>query len=487
MAYQDLREYLKKLDDEGQLKRIKAAVDPNLEITEILNRLIGHAGPAVIFEDVKGHDMPVVANMFGTVERVALGLGTDIQGLDEIGNFLAEVARPKPPAGIVEALKALPHYKKLLSVSPKKVSKAICQEVVVREKDVDLGKLPILKCWPDDAGKLITWPLIVTKGPNNEPFNVGIYRMQVLSKNTTVMRWLAHRGGAMHWQKWQKTGKPMPVAVAIGNEPAMIVAAATPIPDDLSEFDFAGLLRKKSVELAKCVTSDLMVPATSEIVLEGEIIPGDVAKEGPFADHTGFYNDEELHPVFHVKCITHRKNPYYLTTVTGRPPREDAILALALNRMVLPLLKQSFTEVVDFALPMEAVSYRIGVVSIEKQYAGQAKQLIMGLYGYLKQFLGLKYIIVVDSDINVQDWSDVIWALATRVDPARDTFIVDEAPIDTLDFAAKRPGIGSKMGIDATSKAPPEVTNKWPDKVSMDPKIVAQVNMRLRELGLDDV
>ena len=486
MGYQDLREFLKKLDNSGQLKRIKASVDANLEITEILSRLIVEGGPAVIFEDVKGHDMPIVANLFGTVERVALGLGTDVNGLDEIGNFLADVARPKPPAGIVEALKALPHYKKLLSVNPKKVSAAACQEVILKEKEVDLNKLPILKCWPNDAGKLITWPLVITKGPDNEPFNVGIYRMQVLSKNTTVMRWLSHRGGAMHWHKWQKTGKPMPVAVAIGNEPAMIIAAATPIPDDLSEFDFAGLLRKKSVELVKCVTSDLMVPASSEIVLEGEIVPGDVAKEGPFADHTGFYNDEELHPVFHVKCITRRKDAYYLTTVTGRPPREDAILALALNRMVLPLLKQSFSEVVDFALPMEAVSYRIAVVSIEKQYPGQAKQLIMGLYGYLKQFLGLKYIIVVDSDVDVQNWGDVIWSLATRVDPARDTFIVDEAPIDTLDFAADRPGIGSKMGIDATSKAPPEVNNKWPDKVRMDPDIIAQVDKRLNELGLSD-
>jgi 4-hydroxy-3-polyprenylbenzoate decarboxylase len=476
MAYEDLSEFLKKLEDANQLIRIKAPVDPNLEITEILNRLLANDGPAVIFENVIGYNMPVVANLFGSLKRVTMGLSTDLEGLDKIGEFLAQASRPKPPQGIAEAIKQIPHYRKLLSINPKTVSSAPCQEVVIEGEDVDLGKFPILYCWPGDAGPLITWPLVVTNPPEKGPANVGVYRMQVINKNQTIIRWLDHRGGAIHYKKFKKLGKPMPVSVAIGNEPSMLIAATTPVPDDLSEYDFAGLIREKPVKLVKCKTNDLLVPATSEIVLEGEVYPDELATEGPFADHTGYYNSAEQYPVFHIKCITHKRNPLYLATVTGRPPREDA---------VLPLLRQAFSEIVDFSLPMEAVSYRMAVVSIKKNFPGQAKQIIMGLFGYFKQFMGLKYIIAVDPDIDVNNWPDIIWALATRVDPDRDSFIIKEAPIDELDFASLRPGIGSKMGIDATTKAAPEVQTQWLDKITMDPKIVEQVNNRLKELGLD--
>lgn len=487
MPFEDLRDFIKKLEDNNELLRIKAPVDANLEITEILNRLLANKGPAVIFENVKESEIQVVANLFGSLERVAMGLDTTISGLDEIGQFLAELNRPTPPEGITAAIKQIPHYYKVLSTKPKTVSKAPCQEVVLKDDDVDLMKFPVLKCWPDDAAPLITWPLVITNPPDKGPTNVGVYRMQLLNKNQTIIRWLEHRGGAIHYKKHKKLGKPMPVSVAIGNDPAMLIAATTPVPNDISEFNFAGMLRKKPLSLVKCKTNNLMVPATSEIVLEGEVYPDDLAQEGPFADHTGYYNLEEQHPVFHIKCITHRQDPLYLATVTGRPPREDAILALGLNRIFLPLLKQAFSEVVDFALPMEAVSYRMAIVSIDKHFPGQAKQIIMGLFGYLKQFMGLKYIIVVDPDIDVNNWSEVVWALATRVDPARDTMIINEAPIDTLDFASIRPGIGSKMGIDATLKSPPEVQNKWADKITMDPKIVEQVTERLKELGLEEL
>lgn len=485
MAYYDLREFLKDLEKRNQLVRVQAPVDINLEITEILNRLLRQSGPTVIFENVRGYDIPVVANLFGTVERVALGLGTDESGLIKIGEMLASLQRPKPPQGILGAIKEIPRYKQLLAVNPKTVSTGACQEVILTGEQINLLKFPILKCWPEDGGQLITWPLVITQGPNGGAINVGVYRMQVLSEGKTTVRWLRHRGGAQHHREWQATGQPMPVAVTIGNEPAMIVAATTPLPENLSEFDFAGLLRKKAVELVQCKTINLKVPASSEIVLEGEIYPDDLAPEGPFGDHTGYYNPPEPFPVFHIKCITHRRNHFYLTTVTGRPPREDAALALALNRIFLPLLRQAFPEVVDFALPMEAVSYRIAIVSIKKQYPGHAKQIMMGLWGYLKQFLCLKYIIVVDPDIDVNDWEDVIWALATRVDPARDSTMIKDTSIDYLDFASARPELGSKMGIDATMKSPPEVDRPWSKKIVMDPEIVRRVEERWQELGLE--
>ncbi|MBI4744758.1 MAG: UbiD family decarboxylase, partial [Actinobacteria bacterium] len=466
--------------------RVKAPVDSNLEITEVLNRLLKNNGPAVIFENVKGYNIPVVANLFGTVKRVAMGLGTDEAGLTEVGEFLGTLDRPEPPDGIIDAIKKIPFYKQMLGLSPKVLKNAPCQEVVLTGEDVDLNKFPVLRCWPDDAGPLITWPLVVTKDPESGIFNVGVYRIQVLSKNTAIMRWLKHRGGAHHQRKWASLGhQSMDAAVAIGNDPAMIISATTPVPEQLDEFLFAGVLRKKSVNVVKCKTVDLQVPATSEIVLEGEVIFNETAVEGPFGDHTGYYNAAEPFNVFKIKCITHRANPLYLTTVTGRPPREDAILALGINKIFIPLLKKSFPEIVDFSLPMEAVSYRIAVVSIKKEYPGHAKRIMMGIWGFLKQFLYVKYIIVVDDDIDVNSWDDVIWALATRVDPARDSTIIEDTPIDYLDFASPKAELGSKMGIDATIKYPPEADREWGKKIEMDSDIVEQVDKRWKEFGLD--
>lgn len=484
MSFHDLRDFITFLEKQNLLVRISAEVDPKLEITEILNRILAENGPAVIFENVKGSKIPVVANLFGTAERIAMALDTTPDGLTEIGEFLASIKQPKLPDGFVEVMKKIPFYKHLYSMSPKTVRLGACQEVVLEGDDVDLTKFPVLHCWPEDVAPLITWPLVVTKGVNGEPFNVGVYRMQVLDKSRTIMRWLAHRGGAQHCSEWMQLNKPMPVAVVIGADPGTILAAATPVPEGISEFHFAGLYRKKSLELVQCKTIDLKVPAWAEIVLEGEVFPQDFAPEGPYGDHTGYYNPAEAFPVFRVKCITHRKDPLYLTTVTGRPPREDAAIAVALNKIFVPLLKQTFPEVVDFTLPMEAVSYRMAIVSIKKAYPGHAKRIMMGLWGFLKQFLYVKYIIVVDSDIDVHNWSDVIWAIATRADPSRDMTIINDTPIDYLDFASPKDSLGGKMGIDATNKIGAETTREWGTRIEMSNDVVAQVKRRWHEFGL---
>jgi 4-hydroxy-3-polyprenylbenzoate decarboxylase len=484
MSYHDLRDFIAQLERRNLLIRIKAEVDPNLEITEILSRIVAANGPAVIFENVKGSAIPIVSNLFGTIERVSIALDTTPDGLTDIGEFLASIKQPKPPNGFLEVMKKIPFYKHLYSMAPKTVRYGECQEVVLEGDDVDLSKFPILHCWPGDVAPLITWPLVITKGVDGEPFNVGVYRMQVLDKNRTVMRWLAHRGGAQHYREWMKLNKPMPVAVVIGADPGTILAAASPVPDGISEFHFAGLYRKKSLELVQCKTIDLKVPASSEIVLEGEIYPGDFAPEGPYGDHTGYYNPAEPFPVFKVRCITHRKNPLYLTTVTGRPPREDAVIAAALNKIFVPLLKQTFPEVVDFILPMEAVSYRMAIVSIKKAYPGHAKRIMMGLWGFLKQFLYVKYIIVVDSDIDVNNWGDVIWAISTRADPSRDITIINDTPIDYLDFASPKDSLGGKMGIDATNKIGAETTREWGARLEMSNDVVDQVTKRWGEFGL---
>ncbi len=485
MTFNDLREFLSFLENKDLLKRVRVEVDPHLEMAEIMDRLVKRGGPAVIFEKVKGHDIPVVANLFGTRERVAMGLGIEEEEFLKIGEFIAYLQRPQPPEGIWDALKKIPFFGKMLTLGPKTVKSAPCQEVVHEGPDVDLSKLPIIKCWPKDAAPLITWPLVVTQAPHGGPFNVGVYRMQYLDSKRTIMRWLKHRGGAGHKRLWEKEGRPMPVAVAIGCEPATIIAAVTPVPEDVGEFHFAGILRKKAVELVRCRTVPLMVPATAEIVLEGEIRHDQTAPEGPFGDHTGYYNAREQFPVFHVKAVTHRRNPLYLTTITGRPPKEDAVIGTALNSIYLPSLRLQFPEVVDFALPMEAVSYRIAVISIKKQYPGHARRLMMGIWGVLKQFLYVKYVIVVDDDIDVHNWSDVIWALATRVDPARDTVIIERTPIDYLDFSSPEEELGSKMGIDATVKRPPEVKRPWGEKMEMDPEIVELVTKRWKDYGVD--
>lgn len=487
MAYADLRGFIRFLEDKGLLVRVKAEVDPHLEITEITNRLLAKGGPAVLFERVKGSTLPLLINLYGTIERVALGLETDEAGLVEIGDFLAFLQHPEPPKGFIDAVKHLPFYGRILHLSPKKVTRAPCQEVVHQGDEVDLDRIPLLHCWPEDAAPQITWSLTITRPPDGVEgkYNVGIYRMQKVDRNTTLMRWLKHRGGARHWRQWMALDRPMPVAVAIGCEPATTIAAVTPVPDQIGEFHFAGLLRRKPVELVRCKTIDLEVPASSEIILEGEILPGETADEGPHGDHTGFYNSVESFPIFHIRCITHRSDPIYLTTTTGRPPREDAAIGLALNRVFLPLLRQQFPEIVDFHLPMEAVSYRIAVIAMKKEYPGHAKRVMMGFWGFLKQFLYVKYIIAVDADLNVRSWDDVIWAVATQVDPGRDTFVIENTPIDYLDFASPVSGLGSKMGIDATTKIPPETTREWGKRIVMSSEIIDRVDRRWTEYGID--
>jgi len=485
MPYNDLRDFINSLEKKGELVRIKTEVSPYLEITEILERLLLMKGPAVLFENVKGFNFPVVANLYGTIERVALGLESDEEGLEEIGTFLAYLQHPEPPKGLIEAIKKLPFFAKIMSLTPKTVNRAPCQEVIIQGDDVDLSRFPIMTCWPGDVAPLITWPLVITQSPSGGPYNVGVYRMQVIGKNKTIMRWLKTRGGAQHYREWMEGNTAMPVSVAIGCEPATTIAAVTPVPERVGEFHFAGLLRKEAIELVQCMTNSLMVPATSEIVLEGEILPGEEAQEGPFADHTGYYNAEEHFPVFRVKCITHRSNPLYLSTITGRPPKEDAIIALALTKIFLPLLRNQFPEIMDFHLPMEAVSYRIAVVSIKKEFPGHAKRVMMGLWGFLKQFLYVKYIIVVDDDIDVHKWDDVIWALSTRVDPGRDTTIIENTPFDYLDFSTPLPELGAKMGIDATMKSPPEVNRAWGKKVEMANEIKELVDKKWPSLNLE--
>jgi len=485
MTFNDLREFLNHLEAKNLLKRVKVQVDANLEIAGIMDRLVKKGGPAVIFENVKGYNIPVVANLFGTQERVAIGLGITEDEFIEIGKWLAYLQRPKPPEGLWEAIKSIPTFGKMLNLGPKTVRSGPCHDVVLQGGDVDLSKFPIIKCWPEDAAPLITWPLVITQTPDASQTNVGVYRMQYLDRKRAIMRWLKHRGGAHHQRLWQEQGKPMPVAVAIGCEPATIIAAVTPVPEDVSEFHFAGILRKKAIDLVECKTVPLKVPATAEIVLEGEIYHDDTAMEGPFGDHTGYYNAAEPFPVFHIKCITHRKDPLYLTTITGRPPKEDAVIGMALNKMFLPSLQLQFPEVQDFSLPMEAVSYRIAVVSIKKQFPGHARRIMMGIWGMLKQFMYVKYIIVVDEDINVHDWNDVVWAISTRVDPARDTMIIEETPIDYLDFSSPVAELGSKMGIDATMKKSPEVSREWGKKVEMDKMIESLIDKRWGEYGIE--
>ncbi|HIE65287.1 MAG: UbiD family decarboxylase [Nitrospira sp.] len=487
MPYQDLRQFIQHLEGIGQLVRIKKEVDTKLEITEIYNRVIKKEGPALLFENVKGHRMPVLINLYGTIERVALGLNTDEAGLFEVGEFLAFLQHPEPPKGFIDAVKHLPFYARILHLSPKSIRRAPCQEVVLKGDQIDLDQFPILHCWPDDAAPQITWPLVVTRSPseNDTKYNIGIYRMQQIDKKSTIMRWLEHRGGAKHWREWMAQGKSMPVAVALGCDPAMTIGAVTPVPEQIGEYHFAGLLRKKPIDLVRCLTVDLEVPATSEIIIEGEIHPGEMAAEGPHGDHTGFYNAVESFPIFRIKCITHRRDPIYLTTTTGRPPREDAVVGLALNKIFMPLLKQHFPEIGDFHLPMEACSYRIAVISMKKEFPGHAKRIIMGIWGFLKQFLYVKYIIIVDLDINIRKWEDVVWAISTQVDPARDTFIIENTPIDYLDFASPEPGLGSKMGIDATTKIYPETKREWGKLINMDVDVVQKIDQIWDELGID--
>jgi len=485
--YNDLRDFITLLEQRGELKRISIEVDPHLEMTEICDRTLRAGGPALLFENPKGSDIPVLGNLFGTPERVALGMGEEsVTELREIGKLLAMLKEPDPPKGMKDAWDKLPIFKQVLNMAPKVVNSANCQQVVIEGDDVDLTKLPVQTCWPGDAGPLISWGLVITKGPHKDRQNIGIYRQQVIGKNRVIMRWLAHRGGALDFAEWQKAhpGEAFPITVALGADPATILAAVTPVPDSLSEYAFAGLLRGRKTELVKCIGSDLQVPASAEFVLEGHIHPDDMANEGPFGDHTGYYNEVERFPVFTIDRITHRKDPIYHSTYTGRPPDEPAILGVALNEVFVPILQKQFPEIVDFYLPPEGCSYRMACVSMKKQYAGHAKRVMFGVWSFLRQFMYTKFIIVTDDDVNVRDWNDVIWAMTTRMDPGRDTTIVDNTPIDYLDFASPVSGLGSKMGFDATNKWPGETDREWGTAISMDENVKKRVDALWSELNI---
>ncbi|MFI0399414.1 MAG: 4-hydroxy-3-polyprenylbenzoate decarboxylase [Thiolinea sp.] len=487
MKYQDLRDFIQQLEKMGELKRIKTEVDPHLEMTEIADRVLRAGGPALLFENPKGHSIPVLANLFGTPRRVALGMGEEsTEALRGVGTLLAALKQPEPPKGLKDAWNALPVFKKVLDMAPKVVSRPACQEVVLKGEQVDLSKLPIQHCWPGDVAPLITWGLVITKGPEKKRQNLGIYRQQVLGKNKVIMRWLSHRGGALDLLDWQRKhpSEPFPVAVALGADPATILGAVTPVPDTLSEYAFAGLLRGSRTELAKALLSALQVPASAEFVLEGFIYPNDYAPEGPYGDHTGYYNEVDSFPVFTIERITHRKNPIYHSTYTGRPPDEPAILGVALNEVFVPILQKQFPEIVDFYLPPEGCSYRMAVVSIKKQYAGHAKRVMMGVWSFLRQFMYTKFIIVVDDDINTRNWQDVIWAMTTRMDPSRDTVLIENTPIDYLDFASPVSGLGSKMGLDATNKWKGETNREWGTPIVMDQAVKDKVDIIWQELGL---
>jgi 4-hydroxy-3-polyprenylbenzoate decarboxylase len=488
MKYRDLREFISLLEARGELKRVQAPVDPCLEMTEICDRTLRSAGPALLFENPTGYKVPVLANLFGTPHRVALGMGEEsVAALAEVGRLLAYLKEPDPPRGMKDAWRALPIYKKVLDMAPKTVRSAPCQECVIGADDVDLSLLPIQTCWPDDAGPLITWPLVVTKGPNKERINLGIYRQQVIGRNRVIMRWLSHRGGALDFKEWQSAhpGRRFPVSVALGADPATILAAVTPVPDSLSELAFAGLLRGTRTELVSCLSNDLPVPASAEYVLEGYIEPGDDAAEGPFGDHTGYYNEVERFPVMTIERITHRRDPIYHSTYTGRPPDEPAVLGVALNEVFVPLLQKQFPEITDFYLPPEGCSYRMAVVTMKKQYPGHAKRVMMGVWSFLRQ-LYTKFVIVTDDDVNARDWKDVVWAMTTRMDPARDTVIIENTPIDYLDFASPVAGLGSKIGFDATNKLAGESDRNWGRPIAMSEEIRTRVDAMWSALGIDD-
>ena len=474
MKYADLRDFLAQLENRGLLKNIDYPVSPNLEMTVVSDRVLRAGGPALLFNNPRGHTIPVLTNLFGTVERVALGMGEEsIQSLRAVGQLLSALKEPEPPASFKDAFNKIPLLKQAFNMAPKYVSSALCQTNVYEGDDVDLYKLPIQTCWPEDAGPLITWGLVTTKGPTQTRENLGVYRQQVISKNQVIMRWLSHRGGALDYQAWQKehVGEKFPIVVTLGADPATLLAAVTPVPDTLSEYAFAGLLRGQRSQLVRCVGSSLHVSASAEIILEGFLQPGSEADEGPFGDHTGYYNEVQKFPIMTIERITHRDQPIYHSTYTGRPPDEPAILGLALNEVFVPLLQKQFPEIVDFYLPPEGCSYRLAVVTIKKQYPGHAKRIMMAVWSFLRQFMYTKFVIVCDDDINARHWPDVVWAMTTRMDPLRDTVMIDNTPIDYLDFASPVSGLGSKMGMDATNKWAGETSREWGRVIKMDPDV----------------
>ena len=487
MKYSDLREFLAFLEKRGELVRIAQEVDPNLEMTEISDRTLRAKGPALLFENPKGYSTPVLCNLFGTPERVAMGMGQEnVAALRDLGTLLAFLKEPEPPKGLRDLWEKRHDFKQVLNMPVKEVKNAPCQEIVLEGDQVDLDQLPIQTCWPGDVAPLVTWALAITRGPEKERQNLGIYRMQKIAKNKLIMRWLAHRGGALDYREWRERypEKPYPVAIALGADPATTLAAVTPVPDTLSEYAFAGLLRGEKTQVVKCIGNDLQVPATAEFILEGFLYPDEVAKEGPFGDHTGYYNEVESFPVFTIERITHRKDPIYHSTYTGRPPDEPAILGVALNEVFVPILQKQFPEIIDFYLPPEGCSYRMAVVSIKKQYPGHAKRVMMGVWSYLRQFMYTKFVIVTDDDIDVRNWEDVVWAMTTRMDPVRDTVMIENTPIDYLDFASPVSGLGSKMGLDATNKLPGETQREWGETIVMNPEVKQRIDSLWDDLGI---
>ncbi|MBE9609576.1 4-hydroxy-3-polyprenylbenzoate decarboxylase [Chitinilyticum piscinae] len=505
MQYRDLRDFMKGLEQQGELRRLSVPVSPRLEMTELCDRVLRAQGPAILFENVPGYRMPVLGNLFGTPRRVALGMGAqDTSALREIGKTLAYLKEPEPPKGLRDAWDKLPLLKQVLSMSPKEIGKGQVQQNVLEGSEVDLGTIPVQHCWPGDVAPLITWGLVVTRGPGKKRQNLGIYRQQVIAKNQVIMRWLAHRGGALDFREHaaQNPGQPFPIAVVLGCDPATILGAVTPVPDTLSEYQFAGLLRGSKTELTRCIGSDLQVPATAEIVLEGAIKPCEPgfsgvsehgvpikeingylhALEGPYGDHTGYYNEQDWFPVFEIDCITHRDNPVYHSTYTGKPPDEPAMLGVALNEVFVPILQKQFPEITDFYLPPEGCSYRMAIVSIKKQYPGHAKRVLFGVWSFLRQFMYTKYIVVVDDDVDARSWQEVIWAITTRMDPVRDTVLVENTPIDYLDFASPISGLGGKMGLDATNKWPGETNREWGRVIERDGAAVARIDALLAEI-----
>ena len=495
MPYRSLRDFIALLESRDRLRRVAAPVSTVLEITEIQTRLLAEGGPAVLFENViddRGQKaaMPVLANLFGTVERVAWGMDREPHQLREVGETLAFLRQPEPPGGLREAVDMLPLLKTVMAMKPKTVGRAPVQEVVLQGDDIDLDALPIQTCWPGEPAPLITWPLIVTQGPDPkgnkaDAFNLGIYRMQKIGKDRTLMRWLKHRGGAQHHRRWkQEKREPLPAAAVLGADPGTILAAVTPVPDTLSEYHFAGLLRGQKVELVDCKTVPLKVPAEAEIVLEGHVSLEDYGDEGPYGDHTGYYNAVEPFPVFTVTAITRRESPIYLSTFTGRPPDEPSVLGESLNEVFIPLLRQQFPEITDFWLPPEGCSYRIAVISMKKAYPGHAKRVMMGAWSYLRQFMYTKWLIVVDDTVDARDWKDVMWAISTKMDPARDITVIENTPIDYLDFASPESGLGSKIALDATDKWSPETKREWGEVIRMDQEVIDKVDRLWPELGL---
>jgi 4-hydroxy-3-polyprenylbenzoate decarboxylase len=487
MKYKDLRDFIHQLEQMGQLKRISQEIDPNLEMTEIADRTLRHGGPALLFENPKGASIPVLANLFGTPERVALAMGqSSTEALRDVGKLLAMLIEPEPPTGWKDLWQKIPVFKQVLNMPTKVQKNAPCQQVVFTGDEVDLTQLPIQRCWPEDAAPLITWGLTITRGPNKSRQNLGIYRQQLIGRNKLIMRWLSHRGGALDFREWcqQRPGEPYPVSIALGADPATILGAVTPVPDTLSEYAFAGLLRGDKTEVVKSISNDLQVPATAEMIIEGYIAQDETAPEGPYGDHTGYYNEVDTFPVLTVTHITQRKQPIYHSTYTGRPPDEPAVLGVALNEVFVPLLQKQFPEIVDFYLPPEGCSYRLAVVTIKKQYPGHAKRVMLGVWSFLRQFMYTKFVIVCDDDVDARNWQDVIWAITTRMDPARDTVLIENTPIDYLDFASPVSGLGSKMGMDATNKWQGETQREWGRPIVMDEAVKHKIDAIWDELDI---